>query len=56
MGVDYDAGKGFYYKPEAERVRGAFREFLAGKQSYVQLAKLVGVTPRGMHLIMRNPI
>jgi len=55
-GVDYDAGRGFSYKPEAERVRGAFRDFLAGNQSYVQLARLVGVTPRGMHLIMRNPI
>src|ERR1019366_7291163 len=55
-GVGYEKGQGFYYKPEAERVREAFRRFLAGDQSYVQLAKLVGVTPRGMHLILRNPI
>jgi DNA invertase Pin-like site-specific DNA recombinase len=55
-GVGYEQGRGFFYKPEAERVREAFRQFLSGNQSYSQLAKLVGVTPRGMHIIMRNPI
>jgi DNA invertase Pin-like site-specific DNA recombinase/CRISPR/Cas system-associated endoribonuclease Cas2 len=55
-GVGYDQTRRFYYKPEAERVREAFRQFLAGNQSYSRLAKLVGVTPRGMHLILRNPI
>ena len=56
FGVGYEDGKGFYYKPEAERVREAYRQFLAGNQSYAQLAKMVGVTPRGMHTILRNPI
>jgi len=55
-GVGYEAGRGFFYKPEAERVREAFRQFLAGEQSYLSLSRLVGVTPRGMHLILRNPI
>jgi DNA invertase Pin-like site-specific DNA recombinase len=55
-GVGYSKSRGFFYKPEAERVREAFRQFLAGHQNYSRLAKLVGVTPRGMHLIMRNPI
>jgi DNA invertase Pin-like site-specific DNA recombinase len=55
-GVGYEPGRGFYYKPEAERVREAFRQFLAGNQSYIQLSRMVGVTPRGMHVIMRNPI
>ena len=56
-GVGYDKSKGgFFYKPEAERVREAFRQFLAGNHNYAELAKLVGVTPRGMHVIMRNPI
>jgi DNA invertase Pin-like site-specific DNA recombinase len=55
-GIGHDADRGFYYKPQAERVREAFRQFLSGNQSYGRLAKLVGVTPRGMHLIMRNPI
>jgi DNA invertase Pin-like site-specific DNA recombinase len=56
FGVGYKQGLGFYYKPEAERVREAFRLFLAGTQNYIKLAQLVGVTPRGMHVIMRNPI
>ena len=55
FGVGYEAGK-FYYKPEAERVREAFRRFLAGEQNYSTLARYVGVTPRGMHVIMRNHI
>jgi DNA invertase Pin-like site-specific DNA recombinase len=54
-GVGYEAGR-FFYKPEAEKMREVFRQFLAGNQSYMQLAKLLGVTSRGMHLIMRNPI
>ena len=56
FGVGYEEGRGFYYKPAAERVREAYRQFLAGNQSYAGLANIVGVTPRGMHLILRNPI
>jgi len=56
FGVGYERERGFYYKPEAERVREAFRLFLAGNHSYSQLAETVGVTPRGMHCILRNPI
>jgi len=55
-GVGYEQGRGFFYKTEAEKVREIFRRFLSGNQSYSQLAKLLGVTPRGMHVIMRNPI
>jgi DNA invertase Pin-like site-specific DNA recombinase len=56
FGVGYEAGKGFYYEPKAERVREAFRQFLAGNQNYANLAAMVGVSPRGMHVILRNPI
>jgi DNA invertase Pin-like site-specific DNA recombinase len=56
FGVGYEEGRGFYYKPKADLVREAFRQFLAGHQSYAQLAKMVGVSPRGMHIILRNPI
>ena len=55
-GVGYEQGRGFFYKSEAEKIREIFRQFLSGNQSYSQLAKLLGVTPRGMHVIMRNPI
>ena len=56
FGVGYEEKRGFFYGPEAQRVREAFRLFLSGEHSYVKLAQLVGVTPRGMHLVMRNPI
>ncbi len=56
FGVGYEEGRGFFYRPEAEKVREAFRRFLGGEHSYVTLSRMVGVTPRGMHLIMRNPI
>lgn len=56
FGVGYELGRGFYYESKAELVREAFRLFLAGNQSYSQLAKMVGVSPRGMHIILRNPI
>jgi len=55
-GVGYEQGRGFFYKSEAEKVREIFRQFLSGNQSYSQLAKLLDVTPRGMHVIMRNQI
>jgi hypothetical protein len=54
--VGYEQSRGFYYKPESALIREAFRLFLGGEQSYAKLARLVGVTPRGMHVIMRNPI
>jgi DNA invertase Pin-like site-specific DNA recombinase len=54
--VGYSEQRGFFYKPEAERVGEAFRLFLNGEHNYSKLAEIVGVTPRGMHLIMRNPI
>ncbi|HUN83887.1 MAG TPA: recombinase family protein [Terracidiphilus sp.] len=56
FGVGYEPHRGFFYKPEAECVREAFRSFLGGNQSYAKLAQTVGVSPRGMHLILRNPI
>jgi site-specific DNA recombinase len=56
FGVGYEQGRGFFYKPEAERVREAFHQFQSGNHSYKKLAEMVGVTPRGMHLILRNPI
>jgi len=55
-GVGYETGRGFYYKPETVRLKEAFRQFLAGNHSYTELARLLNVSKRGMHLIMRNPI
>lgn len=56
FGVGYEEKRGFFYESDAEKVREAFRLFMSGERSYVKLAEMVGVTPRGMHIIMRNPI
>jgi site-specific DNA recombinase len=55
-GVGYKPGRGFFYKPEVEGMRDVFAQFLSGNQSYSQLCGIVGLTPRGLHLSMRNPI
>jgi DNA invertase Pin-like site-specific DNA recombinase len=56
FGVGYEEQKGFFYEPDAEKVREVFRRFLAGEHSYRVLSEIVGCTSSGMHLIMRNPI
>lgn len=55
FGIGYQERK-WFYKPEAQRVLEAFHKMLRGQHNYRELAKEVGVTPRGMHLILRNPI
>lgn len=56
FGVAYDKQRGWYYLPEAERVREAYKQLLAGNHSYKSLAKVVGVTRRGIVVILRNEI
>ena len=54
-GVGYENDR-FFFKPEAELVGEAARQFIAGNLSYVQISKMLGVTPRGASVILRNPI
>lgn len=56
FGVGYEKDRGFFYKPEAELVREAFRRFLSGETSYTELAKPLGFTSQGMHTVLSNPI
>jgi DNA invertase Pin-like site-specific DNA recombinase len=55
-GVGYDAARGWFYKPEAEKVREAFRLFSAGQTSYTTLGKHLGIEPFNLRIIMRNRI
>jgi DNA invertase Pin-like site-specific DNA recombinase len=55
-GVGYSEKRGWYYEPEAERVREAFRLFLAGEHSYSGVGKKVGIDPFNLRIILRNPI
>lgn len=56
FGVGYSKQQGFFYKPEASRVREAFRALLAGETSYIELANLLGFTGQGIRIILTNPI
>ena len=56
FGVGYSKEQGFFYKPEAEMVRDAFRRLLSGETSYTELAKPLGFSPQGMHTLFTNPI
>lgn len=56
FGVGYSKKQGYFYKPEAERVREAFRRLLSGETNYTELGKLLSFTPQGMHTVFTNPI
>ena len=57
FGVGYDREKErWYYTAEAEKVREAFRRFMAGETSYYSLGKSLGIHPYSLRVIMRNPI
>jgi site-specific DNA recombinase len=55
FGISYEHGA-WYYKPEAEKVREAFRLFLTGEQSYLTVGRKVGIAPSTLRVILRNPI
>jgi DNA invertase Pin-like site-specific DNA recombinase len=56
-GVGYEAkANRWYFTDEAEKVREAFRMFLIGVTSYVELGQKVGIKPFNLRNILRNPI
>lgn len=55
FGVGYD-GKQFYYTPDSERIKEAFRLFLAGGETYNSIGKAVGIRPLSLRNMLRNPI
>jgi DNA invertase Pin-like site-specific DNA recombinase len=56
FGVGYGQERKWHYKPEAEKVREAFRLFLSGETSYSSVGKKVGIDPYNLRVILRNPI
>jgi DNA invertase Pin-like site-specific DNA recombinase len=56
FGVEYQRESGWFYKPEAEKVREAFRLLLSGEHSYNVIAKYTGIDPFSLRVILRNPI
>ena len=55
FGVGYESGK-WFYTPYAERIRDAFKLFLAGDSNYRSLGRKVGIAPVSLREMMRNPI
>lgn len=55
LGVAYDSN-GFHYTPDSERIKEAFRLFLAGNETYASIGKVVGIRPLSLRLMLRNPI
>jgi DNA invertase Pin-like site-specific DNA recombinase len=57
FGVGYEPKDGRWrFKPEAEKVREAYRCFLSGETSYTEVGRMVGIEPFNLRIILRNPI
>src|SRR5712692_3749753 len=59
FGVDHDPSRGkdgWWYTPDAERVREAFRLVLAGDTSYFSIGKQVDIEARSLAYMLKNPI
>jgi len=56
FGVGYEKQRGWFYKPEAEKVREALRLFLAGEANYKAVGERLGIDPFNLRIILRNPI
>lgn len=55
-GVWYTPERGWFYTEDSIRVRKAFTTLLAGEQSYVKLAKVIGCAKSSVRRILSNPI
>lgn len=56
FGVGYDRpNRRFSYKPEAEKVREVFQQFLAGNQNYHQLSAILNMTRGSARNVLENP-
>ncbi len=55
-GVGYDKVGKWFYTPEAERIKQAFRLFLSGQTNYRRLSRQLGFNHWTLSEILRNPI
>jgi DNA invertase Pin-like site-specific DNA recombinase len=56
FGVGYEKQRGWFYKPEAEKIGEAVRLFLSGNASYKAVGERLGIDPFSLRIILRNPI
>jgi DNA invertase Pin-like site-specific DNA recombinase len=55
-GVGYSKERGWYYTPEIEKVKRAFRLFLNGETSYQSIGRELNFPRTTVRFIMQNPI
>ncbi len=55
-GVGYDKARGWYYKPEVDHVKRAFRMFLSGQANCHRIGETSGLVPQRVASMLRNPI
>jgi len=56
FGVGYDEARGWFYKPEAQQIKKAFRWVLSKNMSYNAMAKRLAVSGKGLVGMLRNSI
>src|SRR5260370_23154227 len=57
FGIGFDETRGgWFYTPEAEKVRKIFQLFLSGEEQYREIARKAGVDYRLPDRVLRNPI
>lgn len=56
FGVGYSPGTGWYYTPEAAKVKQAYSLFLAGTTSYTDIALQLNLPRTNVRFILQNPI
>lgn len=56
FGVGYSDGQRWFYTADAEKVREAFRLFLAGETSYTRISERLNIPRTNLRFIFRNPI
>jgi DNA invertase Pin-like site-specific DNA recombinase len=56
IGYEPKGGRWFFIKPEAEKVREAFRYVLSGETSYTEIGRALSMKPFNLRNILRNPI
>jgi DNA invertase Pin-like site-specific DNA recombinase len=55
-GVDYSKEQGWFYKPEAEKVKEAYRLVLSTNLAYADIARMLNMPRTNLRFILQNPI
>jgi len=56
FGVDYSRNKGWFYTPEADKVRVAFALFSSGHFGYTEIARKLNIPRSNVRYLLQNPI